>query len=167
MIWGQYDDFEIWYAEKWGFAKSCSARPQAFVFSHFREKSHFFPDLVMIWGQYDHFEIWYAEKWDLAKTCSERPQTCVLCTFLVNRTVLPIWRWFEIWCADLKITVLVLSYHQIGKTVRFPWKVHKTHVWGRAEQVLAKSHFSACQISNRTMGEPGSPVIPIQYRFQG
>ena len=167
MIWGQYDDFEIWGAEKSDFGETCSAQPWTCVLCAFLRNPTVFPIWWWFWGQYDDFEIWYAEKWGFAKSCSARPQTCVLCTFLVNRTVLPIWRWFEIWCADLKITVLVLSYHQIGKTVRFPWKVHKTHVWGRAEQVLAKSHFSACQISNRTMGEPGSPVIPIQYRFQG
>ena len=35
MIWGQYDDFNICCAEKWDFAKSCSALPQTCVLCTF------------------------------------------------------------------------------------------------------------------------------------
>ena len=47
---------------------------------------------------------------------------------------------------DHEIVALASNHHQIAKTVWFLWKVHKTHVWGSAEQDLAKSHFSAQQM---------------------
>ena len=43
---------------------------------------------------------------------------------------------------NLKIVVLASNHRQIGITVRFLKNVLKTHVWDRAEQVLAKSHLS-------------------------
>ena len=49
--------------------------------------------------------------------------------------------------AHLKIVVLVSNHRQIGKTVPFLERVHKTHVCGSAEPVLAKSHFAMQQIS--------------------
>ena len=179
MIWGQYDDFEIWYAEKWDLPKTCSARPQTCVLCTFHgnrtvfpiwwwfeasttisksgmrkgeilsklapqsPKRAFcalflqialFPDLPMIWGQLDDFVIWFAEKWDFAKTCSARLKQCDF-HFSLFRT------------PDFKIVVLASNHRQILKTVRFLREVRKTHVWGFAEQVLPKSHFSAHQIS--------------------
>ena len=47
----------------------------------------------------------------------------------------------------LKIVTLVSNSLQNGKTVRFPWKFYKTFFLGHAQQVLAKSHFSASKLS--------------------
>ena len=49
--------------------------------------------------------------------------------------------------ADVKIVAVASNHPQIGISVRFLQKMHKTHVWGRAEQVLAKCHFLAHQMS--------------------
>ena len=40
-----------------------------------------------------------------------------------------------------------LNHRQAWKTERCLWKLHKTHVWDRAEQVLAKFHLPAHHIS--------------------
>ena len=47
----------------------------------------------------------------------------------------------------LKIVKLASKSLQNGKTVRFPWKLDKTLVSGRAQHVLAKSHFCASKFS--------------------
>ena len=47
----------------------------------------------------------------------------------------------------VKIVTLAWNSLQKGKTVRFSWKLYKTLVSGHAQHVLAKSHFSASQLS--------------------
>ena len=47
----------------------------------------------------------------------------------------------------LKIVTLASNSLQNGKTVRFPWKLYKTHFSGHAQHVMAKSHFGASKFS--------------------
>ena len=53
---------------------------------------------------------------------------------------------------DLKFVLLASNHRQIGKTVLFQRKVHRTHVCGRTEQVLAKCHLAHTRSQNRRTG---------------
>ena len=52
----------------------------------------------------------------------------------------------------LKIVTLAWNSLQIGKTVRFSWKLSKTLFSGHAQHVLVKSHFGASKFSKSSRG---------------
>ena len=93
MIWGQYNDFEIWCVQKWDLAKSCShGRERAFcaLFIEITLFSRFGDDLRPVRRFWDLV----CSKVGFCQTCSAWPKTCVLYIFHRTRTAFLIWRWF-------------------------------------------------------------------------
>ena len=117
MIWGQYDDFEIWCAQKWDFAvwcaqkwdfaKTCCARPQKCVMCTFCRNRTVFHYLAMIWGQYDDFADLVCGKSEiLSKLAPHGPKRSFCTLFVEIAHCLPDLAMisgqyddFEIWCA--------------------------------------------------------------------
>ena len=123
-----------WKLNKNALFRSCAARfGQILFFSVKFSKSSHWPEIPAKTGKQCAFH----------QNCTKRSFQVMRSTFWPNRI-------FE--RKVFKIVKLASNFLQSGKTVRFSWKLYNTLFSGRAQQVLAKSHFGAWKFSKSSRG---------------